>query len=228
MYRKILILSLVCIFMIMEVTQGVYIYKMFNKDERIVVHIEHDCPGYYEKDEVDNNGTETNEKQTVAEQSEENEVQKQTETPEVIETIEEPAQVIETTPNPTSQPEVQNTGGYSSEDMLWLAKIIHAEARGESYEGKVAVGNVVINRVKASNFPNTIKGVIFQKGQFQPVRNGSVYNQPGEESIRAANESITRNIVGDSIYFYEPATATDTWIRTRTKVVDIGNHRFAK
>src|SRR5690606_8918568 len=115
----------------------------------------------------------------------------------------------------------------SYEDLYLLAQIIHAEAKGEPYEGKLAVGNVIHNRVKSEQFPNSIKGVIFQKGQFQPVRNGSIYNKPSEESIRAAMESYHKNIVGPALYFYNPELSTDTWITTRKVIKRIGSHVFA-
>lgn len=114
-------------------------------------------------------------------------------------------------------------------DVYLLAQIINAEAKGEPYEGKVAVGNVVLNRVEHPQFPDTIKDVIFQKGQFQPVTNGSIYNKPDDEAIQAAKDAMSgKQIVGEqAIYFYNPAISTSDWIFTRKTIKDIGNHRFA-
>lgn len=125
------------------------------------------------------------------------------------------------------QTETPSTYTENYEDLYLLAQIIHAEAKGEPYEGKLAVGNVIHNRVKSEQFPDSIRNVIFQKGQFQPVMNGSIYNEPSEESIRAARESYHTNIVGPALYFYNPELSTDTWITTRKTVKRIGNHVFA-
>lgn len=110
-----------------------------------------------------------------------------------------------------------------------LAQIIHAEANTEPYTGKVAVGNVIMNRVKSDDFPDTIKGVIFQKGQFQPVSNGSIYNKPSSEALKAANEVLNgRQVVSNqALYFYNPAISTSDWIFSRKTITTIGNHRFA-
>lgn len=112
-------------------------------------------------------------------------------------------------------------------EIYLLAQIIHSEAKGEPYEGKIAVGNVVLNRVKSNQFPNSIKGVIYQKGQFQPVSNGSINNKPSDESIKAARESYEKNLVGEALYFYNPKLTNDSWIRTRKVINKIGNHNFA-
>lgn len=113
--------------------------------------------------------------------------------------------------------------------VYMLAQIIYAEAKGEPYNGKIAVGNVILNRVKSEQFPDTIRGVIFQNGQFSPVSDGSIYNQPNETSLRAAKEVLNgKKVVGsDALYFYNPRTATDGWIFSRPTITQIGNHRFA-
>lgn len=126
-----------------------------------------------------------------------------------------------------AETKISNTYTESYKDLYLLAQIIHAEAKGEPYEGKLAVGNVIHNRVKSEQFPNSIRDVIFQKGQFQPVMNGSIYNEPSEESIRAAKESYHKNIVGPALYFYNPELSTDTWITTRKIIKRIGSHVFA-
>lgn len=123
--------------------------------------------------------------------------------------------------------EEKKTDGYSDADIRLLAQLINAEAKGESFDGKVAVGNIVLNRVKSNKFPNTIRDVIYQPRQFQPVSNGAINNEPSEESVKAARESIKTNLIGDALYFYNPDIATDSWIRTRKVTKVIGDHSFA-
>lgn len=123
---------------------------------------------------------------------------------------------------------------YNSADLYWLSRIIHAEAEAEPYKGKVAVGNVVMNRLKSSNFPNTIKGVIFEyyKGipQFSPVEDGTIYNNPNQDSINAAKDALKGvRPVGVSEYFFNPDKAAGRWIvENKTYVMRIGNHVFYK
>lgn len=119
-----------------------------------------------------------------------------------------------------------------NDEIYLLAQLIYAEARGESYEGKIAVGNVVLNRVKSDSFPDTIHDVIYQKRQFSPVSNGSIHNTPDEESIKAAIECFEINLVGGALYFYNPElsnpnTQAGKWIRTRKVIKQIGSHIFA-
>jgi spore germination cell wall hydrolase CwlJ-like protein len=128
---------------------------------------------------------------------------------------------------PVAPSKPKQTSGYSEADINLLARLINAEAKGESFNGKVAVGNVILNRVKSSKFPNTIRDVIYQPRQFQPVSNGAINNQPSEESLKAAHESLKTNLIGNALYFYNPYTATDAWIRTREVTTTIGNHSFA-
>lgn len=119
-----------------------------------------------------------------------------------------------------------------SEDLYWLSRIIEAEATGESYLGKVAVGNVVMNRKASSNFPNTIKGVVFDsyKGiaQFSPVADGRIYNTPSQDSVRAAQEALAGGRpVGSATYFFNPAKSAAIWIvNNKIYVTRIGNHVF--
>ena len=120
---------------------------------------------------------------------------------------------------------------YSEDDLYWLAHIISAESQGEPWEGKIAVGNVVLNRVRHPDFPNTIYGVIFDDrwgGQFEPVRNGTVYWDPTEESIRAALACLEgADAVGDSLYFLNPALTDNHWtMENREFVAIIGGHWF--
>lgn len=121
---------------------------------------------------------------------------------------------------------------FNSDDIYWLARIIEAEAGGEPYKGKVAVGNVVINRVLSSSFPNTVYGVIFEYygniPQFSPVADGTIYNNPSQVSIQAAKDAANgARPVGDATYFFNPSKAAGTWIvRNKTYVTRIGGHVF--
>ena len=120
---------------------------------------------------------------------------------------------------------------WTEEDLYWLSRIISAESRGESLTGQMAVGNVVLNRVAAAEFPNTVKGVIFDRKhgvQFEPVSNGAVYDEPTESSVAAAKAVLAgQNVVGGCKYFYAPALSDGTWIRqNRTYYTTIGCHRF--
>ncbi|MDY0407942.1 cell wall hydrolase [Virgibacillus soli] len=121
----------------------------------------------------------------------------------------------------------------SSADKKLMAKLIHAEAKGESYAGKVAVATVILNRVDHKDFPNTVKGVIYEKSggayAFTPVQNGSINQDYNTEDMKAVNEAIAfRGQGSGSLYFYNPKTAKSTWILSRKVTVTIGNHRFAK
>lgn len=127
-----------------------------------------------------------------------------------------------------------STTQQMSTDLYWLSRIIHAEAEAEPYKGKVAVGNVIINRVRSTSFPSTVKGVIFEyyKGipQFSPVAEGTIYNTPNAESIAAAKEALNGvRPVGSSTYFFNPDKSAGTWIvQNKTYVMRIGNHVFYK
>jgi N-acetylmuramoyl-L-alanine amidase len=121
----------------------------------------------------------------------------------------------------------------SNEEKDYFARLVEAEAKGESYEGKVAVATVVLNRVESPEFPDTVTNVINEvvgnAYAFTPVQNGEINNPASEESIRAVEEALTRqDRLQDSIYFYNPEIATDNWIRSREVVLTIGNHAFAK
>ena len=110
-----------------------------------------------------------------------------------------------------------------------MERLVEAEAKGESYEGKVAVATVVLNRVESSQFPDSITEVINQKNAFSPVQNGEINKPASNEAKQAVEEALTRkDRLLDSIYFYNPEIATDDWIRTRDVVKTIGNHVFAK
>ncbi len=120
---------------------------------------------------------------------------------------------------------------YDDEHIYWLAKIISSESGGESLDGKIAVGNVVLNRVENAAFPNTIYGVIFDRNygvQFQPVLNGTIHNPPTGESYLAAKLSLEgENTAGESLYFLNPRKADNFWIpNNRVFYKSIGNHDF--
>lgn len=117
----------------------------------------------------------------------------------------------------------QNTSG----DVALLARLISAEARGESYEGQVAVGAVVMNRIAHPSFPNTLSGVIYQRGAFSCLDDGQ-FDQPVAQSAYAAARDAMNGYdpTGGAIYYFNPATATSKWIWSRPLIVQIGKHRF--
>ena len=127
-----------------------------------------------------------------------------------------------------------SSGGNSanvviSSDHRLLARLVYAEARGESYKGQVAVAAVVLNRVASASFPNTISGVIYQSGAFSCVGNGSINNTPSSDAIRAALDAMNGwDPTNGCLYYYNPKKTNDSWIRTRTVVTVIGNHYFAR
>ena len=112
-----------------------------------------------------------------------------------------------------------------------MARAINGEARGEPYEGQVAVGAVILNRVKSSQFPNSIAGVIYQSGAFTAVADGQI-NSPiseGSTVYKAARDAMNGwDPTGGCIYYFNPATATNKWIWSRPLVKTIGKHRFCK
>ena len=115
----------------------------------------------------------------------------------------------------------------SSGDVYLLARLISAEARGEPYVGQVAVGAVVLNRVRHPSFPSTVSGVIYQTDAFTCVSDGQ-FNEPiAESAYRAAQDALAGwDPSGGAIYYFNPATATSRWIWSRPLIVTIGNHRF--
>ena len=128
---------------------------------------------------------------------------------------------------------LQNQGGssssnYTNSDLYMLAKCIYAEARGESYTGQVAVGAVILNRVASSSFPNTISGVIYQKGAFTAVSDGQIKLEPDKTALNAASDAMNGwDPTYGCIYYYNPAVATSSWIFGRKTVTTIGKHVFA-
>lgn len=121
-----------------------------------------------------------------------------------------------------------NSGSSAqSGDLYLLSRIISAEARGEPYNGQVAVGAVILNRMKHPSFPNTMSGVIYQPGAFSAINDGQ-FNQPiADISRRAAQDALNGvNPIGEAIYYYNPVTATNQWIRSRPIIKTIGKHVF--
>ncbi|WP_121611247.1 cell wall hydrolase [Mesobacillus foraminis] len=122
---------------------------------------------------------------------------------------------------------------YSVVEKDLMARLVHAEAKGEPYAGKVAVATVILNRVASEDFPDTVKGVVYEIANghyaFTPVQNGEINNPADAESKRAVNEALAYEGQGNgSLFFYNPRTAKSDWIFSRQVNVTIGNHRFAK
>ncbi|MVB10840.1 Spore cortex-lytic enzyme [Caprobacter fermentans] len=118
-------------------------------------------------------------------------------------------------------------GGYSSNDVNLLARVISAESRGEPYEGQVAVGAVILNRIQHPSFPNTLAGVIYQPGAFSCLNDGGINAAVAASAYKAARDAINGwDPCGGAIYYYNPVKATSKWILSRPVIVVIGEHRF--
>ncbi len=121
-----------------------------------------------------------------------------------------------------------SAAAYQESEVRILARLVSGEARGEPYVGQVAVAAVVLNRVKSPAFPNTISGVIFQTGAFDAVWDGQFDMEPTENSVRAARDALNGwDPTGGCLYYYNPSTATNSWIWTRQVQLTIGKHAFA-
>ncbi len=124
-----------------------------------------------------------------------------------------------------------NSDASSASDVQLIARAINGEARGEPYEGQVAVGAVILNRVKSPEFPNTIAGVIYEPGAFTAVSDGQI-NVPiaeGSTVVKAARDALNGwDPTGGAIYYFNPDTATNKWIWSRPLIKKIGKHRFCK
>ena len=122
-----------------------------------------------------------------------------------------------------------SSSSSNSSNVNLLARLIYGEARGEPYTGQVAVGAVVVNRVKSSSFPNTISGVIYQSGAFDVVKDGQINLSPNSTAIKAAQDAINGwDPSYGAVYYFNPSTATNKWIWSRPMTVTIGRHRFCK
>ncbi|MCC5911174.1 MAG: spore cortex-lytic enzyme [Clostridiaceae bacterium] len=129
-----------------------------------------------------------------------------------------------TTPAPTAP---VSRGVSRSDDVNLLARTIYAESRGEPYEGQVAVGAVILNRIRSQDFPNTMAGVVYQPCAFEPVKRGTINDTPDDSAYRAARDALNGwDPTGGALYFWNPATATSRWIWTRTITLRIGRHVF--
>ena len=118
--------------------------------------------------------------------------------------------------------------GYTSSDVYLLAKTIYAEGRGEPYVGQVAIGAVIMNRIRSASFPNTVSGVVYQRGAFTAVDDGQINLTPNETALKAARDAINGwDPTGGALYYYNPAVATSAWIFDRQTITVIGKHVFA-
>ena len=129
--------------------------------------------------------------------------------------------------NANSNSSVSNLNSQTNINLL--AHLIHGEARGEPYNGMVAVAAVVLNRIDSPQFPSTIAGVIYQKGAFTAVDDGQINLTPNQQSFNAARDALNGwDPTGGAIYYFNPNTATNKWIWSRPVTVVIGKHRFCK
>lgn len=124
---------------------------------------------------------------------------------------------------------IENALMISDQEKKLLAQLVHAEAKGEPYVGKVAVATVVLNRVEHEEFPDTIEDVIYQENAFEPVRNESINEEADQDAYQAVTEALLDqgNVEEEALFFYNPETATNDWIFTREVIKVIGNHAFA-
>ena len=128
----------------------------------------------------------------------------------------------------TSSSSSSSSSSYNS-NLNLLARVIYGESRGEPYTGQVAVGAVVMNRVKSSSFPNTIPGVVYQSGAFDAVKDGQINLTPNSTATKAAQDALNGwDPSYGAIYYFNPSTATNKWIWSRPMTVTIGKHRFCK
>ena len=122
---------------------------------------------------------------------------------------------------------ISSSGVYNSADYELLARIISAEARGETYLGQVAVGAVVLNRVEHPSFPDTVSGVIYQNGAFSCLYDGQFYEPVADSAYSAARDALNGlDPSGGAVYYYNPSTATSKWIFSRPVITTIGRHVF--
>lgn len=120
-----------------------------------------------------------------------------------------------------------NSLGLTDNDLTIMANAVYGEARGEPYEGQVAVAAVILNRVKSPLFPNTVHGVIFQPGAFTAVADGQIWLTPNETAKKAVRDALNGwDPSGGCIYYFNPETATSKWIWSRPQVKKIGRHIF--
>lgn len=122
-----------------------------------------------------------------------------------------------------------STLAYTEDDVRWLAQLVWSEAEGEPYAGQVAVAAVVLNRVRSSQFPNSIRGVIFDGSQFEPVVNGRIYNPAPEIAYRAVRDALSGwDPSYGALYFFNPAKTRNAFLWSRPVTTVIGRHRFTR
>lgn len=119
--------------------------------------------------------------------------------------------------------------GFSQNDIQLMANAVHGEARGEPYNGQVAVAAVILNRVNSPAFPNTVAGVIFEPRAFTAVADGQIWLEPNPTSKKAVMDAINGwDPTGNAIYYFNPDTATSAWIWSRPQIKQIGKHIFCR
>ena len=129
----------------------------------------------------------------------------------------------------TSSSSSGSSSSTNSNDLNLLSRVVYAEARGEPYEGQVAVAAVTLNRVKSSSFPNTLAGVVYQSGAYDAVADGQINLTPNSTAKKAAQDAMNGwDPSYGALYYFNPATATNKWIWSRPMTVTIGKHRFCK
>ena len=129
----------------------------------------------------------------------------------------------------TAQKKTTTPAGFSENDVQLLAQAVHGEARGEPYEGKVAVAAVILNRLESPSFPNTVSGIIFEPLAFTAVADGQIYLEPDEESRKAVIDAINgMDPSENAMYYFNPETATSEWIWSRPQIKKIGKHIFCE
>nr|WP_202887703.1 spore cortex-lytic enzyme [Cohnella zeiphila] len=122
-----------------------------------------------------------------------------------------------------------NHAGISANDMKLMANAVYGESRGEPYEGQVAVAAVILNRVKSSEFPNTVSGVIFQPGAFTAVADGQIWLTPNATAAKAVKDALSGWDPSEGcLYYFNPETATSKWIWSRPQYKTIGKHIFCR
>ena len=131
--------------------------------------------------------------------------------------------------NSSSSSSSNSSGSTNSNDLNLLSRLVYGEARGEPYTGQVAVAAVVLNRVRNSSFPNTVSGVIYQRGAFDVVSDGQINLTPNATAKKAAQDALNGwDPTHGAIYYFNPNTATNKWIWSRPMTITIGKHRFCK
>ncbi|MCS1350029.1 spore cortex-lytic enzyme [Mechercharimyces sp. CAU 1602] len=118
---------------------------------------------------------------------------------------------------------------YSKAEVTHLARAVYAESRGEPYEGQVAVAAVILNRIESKDFPNSVAGIVFEEHAFESVSNGTFWDEPNATAYKAVDDALNGwDPSLEALFFYNPDTASSTWIRSREQTVKIGRHVFAE